>query len=83
MDDRAVASVSLIDESGERRVRMANLAFAGSHSVNGVAALHTELMKETVFADLHRLYPDRINNKTNGITPSAAGCSNAIPASPA
>ncbi len=48
---------------------MANLAFAGSHSVNGVAALHTELMKQTVFADLHRLYPDRINNKTNGVTP--------------
>src|ERR1700761_1705134 len=69
MDDRAVSSVSLIDESGERRVRMANLAFAGSHSVNGVAALHTELMKETVFADLHRLYPERISNKTNGITP--------------
>jgi starch phosphorylase len=48
---------------------MANLAFAGSHSVNGVAALHTQLMKKTVFADLHRLYPTRINNKTNGITP--------------
>ena len=48
---------------------MANLAFAGSHSVNGVAALHTELMKQTVFRDLHKLYPDRINNKTNGITP--------------
>ena len=69
LDDRAIAAVSLIDESGERRVRMANLAFAGSHSVNGVAALHTQLMKETVFHDLHTLYPDRINNKTNGITP--------------
>ncbi len=69
VDDRAIAAISLIDESGERRVRMANLAFAGSHSVNGVAALHTELMKKTVFADLHRLYPTRINNKTNGITP--------------
>src|SRR5215475_5398572 len=57
MDERAVSSVSLIDENGERRVRMANLAFAGSHSVNGVAALHTELMKETVFANLHKLYP--------------------------
>ena len=68
-DERAIAAISLIDESGERRVRMANLAFAGSHSVNGVAALHTRLMKETVFCDLHRLYPDRINNKTNGITP--------------
>ena len=68
-DDRAIAAISLIDESGERRVRMANLAFAGAHSVNGVAALHTQLMKQTVFSDLHRLYPDRINNKTNGITP--------------
>ena len=48
---------------------MGNLAFVGSHAVNGVSALHTELMKETVFTDLHRLYPDRINNKTNGITP--------------
>ncbi len=68
-DDRAIAAISLIDEGGSRRVRMANLAFAGSHSINGVAALHTQLMKQTVFADLHRLYPDRINNKTNGITP--------------
>jgi len=69
MDDAAVAAISLIDENGERRVRMANLAFTGAHSVNGVAALHTELMKKTVFADLHKLYPDRINNKTNGVTP--------------
>ncbi|MCC2978731.1 glycogen/starch/alpha-glucan phosphorylase [Sphingomonas sp. IC4-52] len=67
--DHSVAAISLIDENGERRVRMANLAFVGSHSVNGVAALHTELMKQTVFSDLHRLYPNRINNKTNGITP--------------
>ncbi len=69
MDESAIASVSLIDEQGERRVRMANLAFAGSRSINGVALLHTELMKQTVFADLHHLYPDRINNKTNGIPP--------------
>ncbi|MBM6577347.1 glycogen/starch/alpha-glucan phosphorylase [Sphingomonas sp. BT552] len=69
VDDRAIAAISLIAEGGERRVRMANLAFAGSHSINGVAALHTDLMKKTVFADLHALYPDRINNKTNGITP--------------
>jgi len=68
-DDGAISAISLIDESGERRVRMANLAFAGSHSVNGVAALHTELMKQTVFADLHQLYPEKINNKTNGVTP--------------
>jgi starch phosphorylase len=69
MDDAAISSISLIDEAGERRVRMANLAFTGAHSVNGVAALHTELMKSTVFSNLHALYPDRINNKTNGVTP--------------
>ncbi|WP_421403364.1 glycogen/starch/alpha-glucan phosphorylase [Agrobacterium fabrum] len=69
MADQQIRSISLIDEGGERRVRMGNLAFIGSHSINGVSALHTELMKETVFADLHSLYPERINNKTNGITP--------------
>ena len=67
--DTQVRAISLIDEGGERRVRMGNLAFIGSHSVNGVSALHTDLMKVTVFADLHTLYPTRINNKTNGITP--------------
>ncbi|TIW50562.1 MAG: glycogen/starch/alpha-glucan phosphorylase, partial [Mesorhizobium sp.] len=67
--DEQISQISLIQENGERRVRMGNLAFVGSHSINGVSALHTELMKETVFAELHRLYPDRINNKTNGITP--------------
>ena len=69
LDDAAIAAISLIDEGGERRVRMANLAFAGAHSVNGVAALHTDLMKVTVFKDMHALYPTRINNKTNGVTP--------------
>ncbi|BCH26072.1 glycogen/starch/alpha-glucan phosphorylase [Mesorhizobium sp. L-8-3] len=68
-DGAQISRISLIHEDGERRVRMGNLAFAGSHSINGVSALHTELMKETVFADLHKLYPERINNKTNGITP--------------
>jgi len=67
--DGEIRSISLIDENGDRRVRMGNLAFVGSHSINGVSALHTDLMKVTVFADLHKLYPDRINNKTNGITP--------------
>ncbi|MET3898517.1 starch phosphorylase [Devosia sp. UYZn731] len=67
--DAQIANVSLIDEAGGRRVRMGQLAFVGSHSINGVSALHTELMKKTVFSDLHKLYPDRINNKTNGITP--------------
>ncbi len=61
--------LSLIDERGERRVRMGNLAFYGSHKVNGVSALHTDLMKKTVFADFHAEFPGRINNKTNGITP--------------
>jgi glycogen phosphorylase len=68
-NDDQVRRISLIQEGNERRVRMGNLAFVGAHSVNGVSALHTELMKQTVFADLHKLYPDRINNKTNGITP--------------
>jgi starch phosphorylase len=67
--DEQIGRISLIQENGDRRVRMGNLAFVGSHSINGVSALHTDLMKETVFADLHKLYPERINNKTNGITP--------------
>ncbi|MEM7303253.1 MAG: glycogen/starch/alpha-glucan phosphorylase [Pseudomonadota bacterium] len=65
----AIRAISLIDEHGERRVRMGNLAFVGSHSVNGVSELHTDLMKSTVFSDLHKIYPSRINAKTNGITP--------------
>ncbi len=64
-----LASVSLIDEHNGRRVRMGQLAFAGSHSINGVSALHTSLMQESIFKDLNTLYPGRINNKTNGITP--------------
>ena len=64
-----LSQVSLIDEHSGRRVRMGQLAFVGSHSVNGVSALHTELMKKTIFRDLNRLFPGRINNKTNGVTP--------------
>jgi starch phosphorylase len=63
-----LASVSLIDEHGSRQIRMGHLAFVGSHRTNGVSALHTELMRKTVFSHLHELYPDRIVNKTNGIT---------------
>ena len=63
-----LSSVSLIDEGNGRRVRMGHLAFVGSHQINGVSALHTGLMKETVFADLDRVCPGRIVNKTNGIT---------------
>jgi starch phosphorylase len=62
------ASVSLIDERSGRKVRMGQLAFVGSHRINGVSAMHSDLMKETVFHDLNHLYPGRITNKTNGIT---------------
>ncbi|MCO5130507.1 MAG: glycogen/starch/alpha-glucan phosphorylase [Xanthobacteraceae bacterium] len=62
------AAVSIINEKTHRSVRMGYLAFVGSHSTNGVSALHTELMKDTIFRDLDALYPGRINNKTNGIT---------------
>jgi starch phosphorylase len=67
-DDDMRASLSIIDERGDRHVRMGHLAFVGSHRTNGVSALHTRLLRETVFADLNRLYPERIVNKTNGIT---------------
>lgn len=67
--DADLAGLSLIDEHHGRRVRMANLAFVGSHTVNGVSALHSNLMKETVFAQLHQTFPERITNVTNGITP--------------
>ncbi len=67
-DAGVLSSVSLIDEHNGRHVRMGNLAFLGSHKVNGVSALHSELVKETVFKDFHGLYPDRIVNKTNGVT---------------
>jgi glycogen phosphorylase len=63
-----LAPISLIDEQNGRKLRMGHLAFVGSHRVNGVSALHTELMRKTVFGELHALYPERIVNKTNGIT---------------
>ncbi len=61
--------VSIIDETHGRRVRMAHLAVVGSHTVNGVAALHSELLKKTLFADFNRIYPGKLTNVTNGITP--------------
>lgn len=61
--------VSLFDDSDRRNVRMSNLAMAGSHSINGVAALHSELVKTTLAPEFHRLYPERFKNKTNGVTP--------------
>jgi starch phosphorylase len=67
-DGRILASVSLISEDHGRRVRMGHLAFVGSHKVNGVSALHTRLMRGTVFRDFNVLFPDRIVNRTNGIS---------------
>lgn len=67
-DNRYIASVSLIDETSGRRVRMANVAFVGSHQINGVSAMHSDLLGKTVFSDLNALYPGRITNKTNGIS---------------
>lgn len=61
--------VSIIDELNGRRVRMSHLAVVGSHTVNGVAALHSELLKQTLFADFNRIYPGKLANVTNGITP--------------
>ncbi len=67
-DAGKLASLSLIDEHNGRHVRMGHLAFLGSHKVNGVSHLHTELVKQTVFRDLNEIFPGRIVNKTNGIT---------------
>ncbi len=64
-----IARLSLIDENGERYIRMANLACVGSHAINGVAELHTELLKKEVLRDFYELYPERFSNKTNGVTP--------------
>ena len=68
-DNDLLTRVSIIDESHGRRVRMAHLAVVGSHTVNGVAALHSELLKTTLFADFNRIYPNKFVNVTNGITP--------------
>jgi starch phosphorylase len=68
-DQARVARMSLIDESGQKYVRMANLATVGSHAINGVAALHTELLKRTVLHDFYEMMPERFFNVTNGVTP--------------
>lgn len=68
-DEALVARLSIIDERGERRIRMANLATIGSHAVNGVAKLHSHLLKETVLRDFAQLWPDKFCNVTNGVTP--------------
>lgn len=68
-DMKRIKDVSIIEESGHKFVRMANLAIVGSHSVNGVSALHTDILKNDMFSDFDELFPGKINNKTNGITP--------------
>ena len=68
-DIALLARLSLIDESGERRVRMAHLAIVGSHAVNGVSALHSKLLVQTIFSDFASLWPERFTNVTNGVTP--------------
>ncbi len=68
-DEALVREVSLFEDNNEKYVRMANLASLGSFSINGVAKLHTELLKKTVLRGFYRLFPERFNNKTNGITP--------------
>ena len=68
-DDARLARLSLIDESGPRYVRMAHLACVGSHTINGVAQLHSELLKQTVLRDFAELWPDKFCNITNGVTP--------------
>jgi starch phosphorylase len=68
-DDGRVQRVSLVEEGGGRKIRMANLAIVGSHSTNGVAAIHSELLRTTTVKDLAEIFPERFNNKTNGVTP--------------
>jgi starch phosphorylase len=68
-DEARISRMSLIDESGERYVRMAHLACVGSHAINGVAELHSELLKRDVLQDFYALWPEKFSNKTNGVTP--------------
>ena len=68
-DEGLVSRVSLIEEGAVRKVRMANLAIVGSHSTNGVAAIHSLLLRTTTVKDLAEIFPERFNNKTNGVTP--------------
>jgi starch phosphorylase len=68
-DEGRVERVSLVEESGERKIRMANLAIVGTHSTNGVAAIHSELLRRVTVKDLAEMFPERFSNKTNGVTP--------------
>ncbi|MFZ3210821.1 MAG: glycogen/starch/alpha-glucan family phosphorylase, partial [Terriglobales bacterium] len=68
-DEGRVQRVSLVEEGSQRRIRMANLAIVGTHSTNGVAAVHSKLLRTTTVKDLAEMFPERFNNKTNGVTP--------------
>jgi starch phosphorylase len=68
-NEELVQQVSLVEENAGRKIRMANLAIVGSHSTNGVAAIHSELLRKTTVKDLAAIFPERFNNKTNGVTP--------------
>jgi len=68
-DEGRVERVSLVDETPQRKIRMANLAIVGSHSTNGVAAIHSQLLRSMTVKDLAEMFPERFNNKTNGVTP--------------
>lgn len=68
-DEDRLRRMSLVEEAGDKKIRMAHLALVGSHSVNGVAELHTRLLKRRALKDFHEMYPDRFSNKTNGVTP--------------
>ena len=68
-DEGRVQRVSIVEEGTDKKVRMANLAVVGSHSTNGVAAIHSDLLRQTTLKDLAEIYPERFNNKTNGVTP--------------
>jgi glycogen phosphorylase len=68
-DDARMQRLSLVEDAGQRKIRMANLAIVGSHSTNGVAAVHSKLLRTTTVKDLAEMFPERFNNKTNGVTP--------------
>jgi starch phosphorylase len=68
-DGERIERVSLVEEGGQRKIRMANLAIVGTHSTNGVAGIHSELLRKTTVKELAELFPERFNNKTNGVTP--------------
>jgi starch phosphorylase len=69
VDEGRVSRISLVEEGDQRKIRMANLAIVGSHSTNGVAAIHSRLLRTVTVKDLAEMYPERFNNKTNGVTP--------------